>query len=118
MRRFGVEKQNSLSHWLKERMETESLSLRKAGARTGLSHATIGDILKGNLPRPEVIRKLAQGFGGGSVLQDHLLLLAGYRAPGADEPSEALAELIDQVRHFDDRQLRMMTHFAEFLTGP
>ncbi|MBA7647850.1 hypothetical protein ES703_55629 [subsurface metagenome] len=112
-----MEKQNPLSHWLKERMETENLSLRKAALLTELSHGTLADIQRGVSPTAETVRKLAQGFGGGSALQDHLLSLAGYRAPGADEPSGALAELIDQVRQFDDRQLRMMTQFAKFLTG-
>ena len=112
-----MEKQNSLSQWLKGRMQAEDLSLRKAAARTGLSHGTLGDILKGASPTAETVRKLARGFGGDSALQDHLLVLAGHRTPRADEPREELARLIDKVRCFDDRQLRMMAHFADFLTG-
>lgn len=106
---------SNLSQWLKERCRAEGLSLRKAAARTDLSHSTVRDILRGKSPTAETIRKLARGFGGGTALQDHLLVLAGYRAPGADEPSEALARLIDKVSQLDDRQLRMMAHFADFL---
>ena len=63
--------------WLKERCEKGHLSLRQAVAKTGLSHATIGDIMKGKHPLPETIRKLAQGFGedGRLALEDQLIVL-------------------------------------------
>ncbi len=83
--------QGNLGQWLRERCQREHLSLRKAGAKTGLSGAAIGDIIRGSHPLPETIRKLAQGFGGdGSLaLEDHLLELAGYRIrrPEGEEPS-------------------------------
>ena len=112
-----MEKQNNLSRWVEEKCREENLSLRKAAARAGLSAASLSSIAKGNHPTPETIGKLARGFGGGTALQDHLLVLAGYRTQRADEPSEALARLIDKVSQLDDRQLRMMAHFADFLTG-
>ena len=73
-----------LSRWLLEKCKHEHLSLRQTAAKTGLSHATIADSIKGVRPLPETIRKLAQGFGGDGTaeklaLRDHLLVLAGYR---------------------------------------
>jgi len=41
-------------------------------------------------------------------------LEAPWAAPGS---VFLRARLIDKVRHLDDRQLRMMAHFADFLTG-
>jgi len=81
-----------------------------------LSHATVGDIIKGKHPSPETIKKLAQGFGGdGTALEDHLFLLAGYRTQRPEEPSEALVELMDKVRQFSEPRLKMMVSFANFL---
>lgn len=111
----------TLSQWLEGRLRGEHLSLRQAGILTGLSHATIADIRNGSPPRPETIIKLARAFGGdgkqGLALEDRLLILAGYRTPRpeGEEPSVALAQLIDKVEKFSDRQLEMMTQFAEFL---
>ena len=112
-----MEKQGSLSQWLEERCKREHLSLRQAAERTGLSHSTIADIIKGKHPYPETIKKLAQGFGGnGTALEDHLFLLAGYRTQRPEEPNEALAELMDKAWQLNESQLKMMTHFADFLT--
>jgi len=93
----------SLAQWLEERCRKEGLSLRKAGAKTDLSHSTIGDIIKGTSASPETIRKLAQGFGGEGAnqrlaLEDRLLVLVGYRTkrPEGEELSEALTQLMDK----------------------
>ncbi|GAI89923.1 unnamed protein product [marine sediment metagenome] len=58
--------------------------MRQAAAKTGLSHSAIRNIIDGNRPLPETIRKLAQGFSGDSTaerlaLEDRLLVLTGYR---------------------------------------
>jgi len=78
-----VPKQNGLGSWLHERCQEEWLSLRQAGAKTGLSHSTIEKIIKGASPSAQAIRKLAQAFSRGKnerlALEDHLLTLAGYR---------------------------------------
>lgn len=111
----------TLSQWIKGALRREHLSLRQAGAKTGLSHATIGDIRKGVRPDPETIMKLARAFGGdgaqGLALEDHLLTLAGYRTPRqeGEELSVAYATLMDRVSKFSDPQLEMMCHFADFL---
>lgn len=113
--------QDSISQWLRERCKNEHLSLREAAARTGLSHATIGDTIKGSQPSAETIRKLAQAFGGDGpnqrfTLEDYLLTLAGYRSERPEEElTEPLAQLIDTVRQFDEPQLKMMRRFANFL---
>jgi transcriptional regulator with XRE-family HTH domain len=117
-----LEKQGSLSQWLEERCQREHLTLRQAAAKTGLSHATIADIRKGNRPFPETIKKLAQAFGGDGpnqrfALEDYLLTLAGYRTPRPDEQelSQPLARLIDRLREFSEPQLKIMACFADFL---
>jgi len=109
-----------LGHWLEQRCKQERLSLRQAAAKTGLTHSTIRDVIKGGHPSSETIRKLAQGFGGNGVqglaLEDELLILAGYRTerPGG-ELSESMAELMDKARLLNDPQLKIMSHFADFL---
>lgn len=117
-----MKEQGSLGQWLEERCEREHLTLREAAAKTGLSHATIGDIIKGSRPLPETIRKLAQGFGGDGTqqtlaLEDCLQVLAGYRTPRpeGEELNEPLAQLIDKVKQFSEAQVKMMTKFADFL---
>lgn len=105
-----------LARWLAERCQEEGLSLRQAGVRTGLSPSAIADVINGaSVPSPNTIKKLAEGFGGDAALQDHLLLLAGHREARPKEPSPALAELIDKVSEFDERRVRMMARFADFL---
>jgi len=110
-----MEKQNRLGQWLKDRCEAEHLSYRGAAAKAGISHSAIKDIRNGKIPHQQTIIKLAEGFGGGTALLDHLLLLAGYRKEQPGEPSAAMAGLIDKVSGFNDRQIEMMNHFADFL---
>lgn len=113
--------QGKLSQWLEERCQREHLSLRQAAARTGLSHATIGGIIKGVRPLPESIKKLAQAFGGDGpnqrfALEDYLLTLAGYRSERPQEElSEPMAELMDKVKKFGEAKIRIMVRFADFL---
>jgi len=111
----------SVAEWLKQVCEKERLSLREAAQRTGLSHSTIREVLNGARPSPETVRKLAQGFAGDgayqrSVLEDKLLILAGYRTGQPQrELTGPLAELIDKVSEFSEPQVRLMARFAEFL---
>lgn len=87
-----MKEQTSLGQWLKQRCRGEHLSLREAAARTGLSHSVIANIIKGNKPAPETIKKLVQGFGGTSLqrlaLEDQLLTLAGYLTPRPEGSTE------------------------------
>lgn len=111
-----------LGHWLAERCQEEGLSLRQAGEKTGLSHVTIADIIKGAQPTPESIKKLAGAFGGdghrGLVIEDQLLVLAGYRTPrpAGEETSEPLAQLLDKLSEFSEPQLKLLGHFADFIS--
>ncbi len=112
-----------LGQWLEERCQEESLSLRQAAEKIGLSHSTIADIIKGVQPSAESIKKLAEAFSGdgGShrlVLEDKLLVLAGYRTPRpeGDEPSELVAQLLDKLSHFSDPQLKIVRHFVNFIS--
>jgi len=111
-----------LGRWLEEKCRSEGLSLRQAAARTGLSHATIQQIINGASPSPESIRKLVRAFGGngrhGVALEDKLLVLAGYRMPHPEGEalSEPLAQLIDKLSQLSDSQLKVMGHFVDFLS--
>jgi len=111
---------NGLGLWLKEVCAKDKLSLRAAGERAGLSHSTIRDIANGNTPNPDTIKKLAIAFSGGNhhgqVLEDKLLALAGHRAERQeDNISEPLARLMDTIGDFSERQVKMLTRFADFL---
>ncbi len=114
---------DAIGKWLQERCQKESLSLRQAAAKTGLSHGTIAQVMNGTNPSVETIRKLACAFGGNgqrrSVLEDKLLGLAGYRSrrPEGEEPSESMARLLDKLSQFSEPQLKIMARFADFLTG-
>ena len=110
----------SIGDWLKESCTSEGLSLRQAAAKTGLSHATIRDIIKGGSASAETIRKLSHGFGGDGheslALEDQLLILANCRSPRPGQDlSPPLGRLMDRVSQFDERQLGIMARFAEFL---
>lgn len=110
-----------IGDWLKDACESEGLSLRQAATKTGLSHATIRDIINGGSASAETITKLAHGFGGDGherlALEDRLLILAGYRSPRPEgqDLSPPLGRLMDKVARFDERQLKIMARFAEFL---
>ena len=111
-----------LKDWLRLRMETEKLSLRKAAVMTDLSHGTIADILKGVTPSAETVRKLAHGFASGNgheklALEDELLVMAGHRTGRAksEDVSPTMGRLLDTVASFSEPQLNIMTEFAKFL---
>jgi len=107
--------------WLQERCQKEGLSLRQAAARTGLSHATIDDIRKGGGASAEIIRKLAQAFGGDGremlALEDKLLVLSGCRSerPEGEDLSEPVARLLDRLSLFNESQLKIVGRFCDFL---
>ena len=114
-------KVNNLGSWLEEKCRSEGLSLRQAAVKTGLSHSTLCDIVKGEgKVCGETIKKLARYFGGDGkrrlVLEDQLLVLAGYRTERPeDELSEPLARLMDTVSQFSKQQLKILNRFADFL---
>ena len=112
-----------LATWLEERCQTEGLSLRQAAQKTGLSHATIADSIKGVHPSPETIRKLAAAFSTSGdhhrlALEDELLILAGYRSerPKEKELTEPMARLLDKLSEFNEPQLKIMLRFCDFLS--
>lgn len=111
----------SLSQWLKERCEQEGLSLRQAAAKTGLSHSTIAALINGGGASRQTIRSLALAFGGdgklGLVLEDKLLTLAGFRTERGEEGlTETMAELLDKLNQLSEPQLKLVGHFAEYLS--
>lgn len=112
----------ALGLWLGERCREEGLSLRKASAKTSLSHATIADLIKGGSPSSETIRKLSEAFSGGGdhqrqALEDKLLTLAGYRSKRKrEEVNESLAMLLGKLSKFSEPELKIMGRFADFLS--
>ncbi len=111
-----------LGIWVAERCRQEGLSLRQAATKTGLSHATIADIIKGKRPLPETIKRLAQAFSEDGArhkleLEDTLLTLAGYRSsrPDEEKPSGHLAHVLDKLTGFTEPDLEMVGHFIDFI---
>lgn len=110
-----------LKEWLEKKCQSEHLSLRKTGIKVGLSHATIADIINGGRPSVETIKKLAEAFGGNGqrqrlALEDQLFALCGYRSERPEEIREPVARLMDKLSQFNDAQLRVMEHFADFIS--
>lgn len=114
---------SNLARWLEERCQERRLSLRQAGDKTGLSHATIQSIINGRSATPDTIIKLANAFSDGGdhhrqLLEDQLLTLAGYRTERPEKAqTEAMARLLDAIQDFDEPQLRVMSELARFLSG-
>ena len=111
---------DGLGQWLQQECDKHHLSLRGAGEKTGLSHSTIRDIVNGNTPNPDTIKKLAIAFSDGDrheqALEDNLLVLAGHRTERQEENiSEPLARLMDIISDFSTEQVKMMARFADFL---
>lgn len=108
--------------WLAERCQEEGMSLRQAAQKTGLSHATISDVIKGTQPSPETIKRLVRAFGGNGrhaelALEDELLVLAGYRTPRPKEEIDGrLARLLDKLVAFNEPQLEAVGHFIDFIS--
>jgi len=89
---------------------------------TDLSHSTLADIINGGRASAETIKKLELAFGDGHhnrlALEDKLLILAGHRSqrPEGDSFSEPLAQLLDKISQFDEEKLKLMQHFADFIS--
>lgn len=111
---------NRLGRWLEDKCREEKLSLREAAGKSGLSHATISDLMKGSQASAETIKKLATAFSGDGhhqrALEDKLLILAGYRSePLSKELSEPMARLVDRLSGFSESQIRILGRFADFI---
>lgn len=108
-----------LAMWLEKRRNAEGLSLRKVAARTGVSHATIAEIINGDRPSAATIVKLAAAFAGDgqhqrAALEDLLLTLSGYKSK-PEALSEPLGRLMDKMSHFNEAQLAVIEEFADFV---
>lgn len=116
-----AEASQSLGRWLREKCEEEGLSLRQAATKTGLSHSTIYEIIRGAPASPQSIKKLAETFGGNGrlrlVLEDKLLTLGGYRSERLEEDtiSEPLTRIMDRLSGFSERELKLIEQLIEQL---
>lgn len=111
----------TLATWLQGICDKNGLSLREAGEKAELSHTTIADIINGQRPSADTIKKLAAAFGGNgpnqrASLEDLLLTLSGYRSNPEGVMSEPLARLLDQISLFNEEQLKIMGRFADFIS--
>lgn len=115
-----MEYQN-FSEWLKKECEKARLSLRQAGDKAGLSHATIQCIIKGGNPSSTTVRKLAQSFCHGGrnelmFLEEELLVLTGHKTKNTNGSiSQPLACLLDSVKGFSEAELKIVSRFADFV---
>ena len=102
---MGVAYNNEFGDWLRELLAKRGItSSRQVRQRTGISHTTIDDILKGTRPSVETAIRIAKGFGA-DISQ--ALGLAGYEDiveawQGASEPSRQLDEEPLDEYHPDD----------------
>ena len=110
----------NLGKWLKKVCKKEGLSLRQAGDKAGLSHATIQCIIKGGNPSSITVRKLARGFCPGGknelmVLEEELLVLTGHKIRNKTSMSQPLGRLLDSVKGFSEAELKIVSRFADFV---
>ena len=116
----GTRSEETLGQWLQARCQQEKLSLRQAAQKANLNHVTIADILNGHHASSETVRKLAAAFRDGDwhgkALEDYLLILAGHKTRHGGELSQPAARLMDSIQGFDEKQMKLMSRFADFLT--
>ena len=111
----------NLGKWLKKVCKKEGLSLRQAGDKAGLSHATIQCIIKGGNPSSITVRKLARGFCPGGknelmVIEEELLVITGHKTRSTNgSMSQPLGRLLDSVKGFSEAELKIVSRFAEFV---
>ena len=68
------------------------------------------------MPLKNYWRKEQEGKSDTAPLEDKLLILA-YRTPRPEEElSEPLAQLMDKIRQFNESQIKIMGHFADFVS--
>lgn len=81
----------SLGEYLKKLREEKGYSLREAGRQTGIAEAYLWQLENGKrvIPRPEMLKKLAKGYG---VPAENILKHAGYPVGPADEKKEAASK--------------------------
>ncbi len=84
----------TLAEWLKDRLRERSLSQRQLARQTGIATGTISTALRGHVPRPDIVHKLADFFDAdaGTVLE-----IAGFLQL-SDVPGELPTDLKDIVR--------------------
>lgn len=113
----------ALGDCLRAKCRTEGWSLRQAGIKTGISHTTMAAIVNGSRSVSAVtVKKLAQAFSasGGhhrGVMEDELLILAGYRPrrPKGQDLSQPQAQLLDAASGLTERQIRLLISLGEFM---
>jgi transcriptional regulator with XRE-family HTH domain len=108
----GGRTMTALGRWLQEELRGRGLSLQVASTYSGVSIATISDIIrKGHVPRLETLFRLGDYFG---TPREHVLRLA---ASMPLEPGEAgqeddflVAELLEEFRKVPDEWKEVAVH--------
>lgn len=94
----------ALGHWLQEELRARDLSLQSASTYSGVSIATISDIIRKNhVPRLETLFRLADYF---DTPREQVVRLAAQMPLEPDRPSEdddyMVAELLEEFRRVPD----------------
>ena len=90
-------------------------------ARGGLSRQTVSAIAHrdepGAIPRHTTLRKLATGLGLSLEVVERAAAMAASQADGRDFDALRLAVLMDQARHLNDEQIRVLLATARALNA-
>ena len=104
----------SLGEYLKKIREEKGYSLREAGKRTKIAEAYLWQLENGKreIPRPEMLKKLAEGYG---VPVETLLKHAGYFEEPADEKKEGETAKTHLFRGYEKLSPDQKKQFETFL---
>lgn len=109
---------DGLPAYLKKLRADKKYSLKEAGERTGIAEAYLWQLENGRreVPRPETLKKLADGYG---IPVENLLKYAGYMEQSAPDPKkEAEAEtkvLFRDYEKLSDEKKKMFQMFLRSL---
>lgn len=93
---------------LRRLREGRKLSLEALGKRTGVNHSYIGQLERGEIGSPRLLRVLALCEGLGITVNDLLVEAglmqapAGYRAPTPDDAPATRADVLDVLRELGE----------------
>ncbi|NNN06743.1 MAG: helix-turn-helix domain-containing protein [Elusimicrobia bacterium] len=109
----------TLGSYLKEVRKKKNYSLREAKERTGISEAYLWQLENGKreIPRPETLKKLADGYG---EPVETLLNHAGYGLKPADEKKQLESTKTHLFRDYEklsDDSKKELETFLGYLRG-
>ena len=105
---------DGLAAYLKKLRAEKKYTLKEAGDRTNIAEAYLWQLENGKreVPRPETLRKLAEGYG---MPLENLLKYAGYLEQPTDPKKEAEAETKVLFRDYEKLSEEKKKMFQMFL---